>query len=128
MYANCPKCLGPMSTDSKCSNCDPVTITITPNITYTWVCPKCDNHCSMCGFCSQCGWWAAPPPATPTGWKCPGCRSFHGPHVDTCPFCQPIHITPYTTAPYVGDPLIYVCDHPNTTVTMTSSGEEYFIS
>jgi hypothetical protein len=129
MYANCPKCWGPMSTGSKCPNCDPVTVTITPNITYTWVCPKCGSHCSMYGFCSHCGGWAASPspPSVPTGWKCPGCSRFHGPHVDTCPFCQPVRVTLWS--PTYVDPYVYV-NPPNITVTVTTmaSGKVYGLS
>jgi len=118
MNPNCQHCCGPLNTGGKCPTCDPMTtITITPNITYTWICPKCGSQCSMQGFCPHCGWWAAPQPPAPTGWRCPGCGRYHGPHVNTCPFCQPAMAPnpwpwPWPTMPYVGDPPVYIGEPP----------------
>lgn len=36
---------------------------------------------------------------TSSGWYCPGCKQYHGPHVDTCPNGQNVPKEPYQ-APY----------------------------
>ena len=68
-----------------------VGVTVTPYVTYTWICPMCGAQCQMPGFCPTCRWVAAPLPRSP--WRCPGCGRYHAPHIDTCPFCQP-HAAP----------------------------------
>lgn len=119
----CERC-GRLVTDGPCA-CEStgVGVTVTPNITYIWICPKCGAHCQMAGFCETCGWTAAlmvVPNRVP--WRCPGCGRFHAPHVDTCPFCQPHTVSPnWPVRPYIGDPApVYIGDPPWWTITTTS--------
>ncbi len=114
---HCWLCQGPLNTDGSCPRCSGATFY--PNVTYTWICPKCGGQCQTYGFCPTCGWTAAPfPPASQkVPWRCPGCGRYHAPHIDTCPFCQP---TTAVHPPYVVDnPIVYVGDPP-WTVTTTS--------
>lgn len=64
-----------------------------------------------------------------TGWYCPGCNSYHGPHVDTCPngeskFPQEPYKSPYPYVPLgtrecpkcglqLTNSMMYVCSNLN---------------
>jgi len=77
------------------------------NTTYhiNYICPTCGNQCQIFGFCPICGWWKMASPwcnNIRSPWRCPGCGRYHGPHVDTCPFCQAIGVQ-WSQIVYVGD-------------------------